>query len=322
MTERLRQILKRYWGYDDFRPLQLETIESVCAGRDTLVLMPTGGGKSVIYQVPGLALDGVCIVVTPLIALMKDQIDQLRRRRILAESIHSGMQPRDIDRILDNCVYGDVKFLYIAPERIDSELFRTRFAKMRVSLLAVDEAHCISQWGYDFRPSYLRIARLRELQPEIPVLALTASGNAGSGRRHHATTEIQRTARPADEFRAQQPLLRSAQHRRQTRAPAAHPEQRSGNGHRLRTHPRKDGNHRRIPERKRHNGRILPRRHGIPDADSAAGRLDTGTAAGHGRYQCVRYGHRQGGRPDRRALRPVRFVGSLLPGSRTGRTGR
>ena len=175
MTERLRQILKRYWGYDDFRPLQLETIESVCAGRDTLVLMPTGGGKSVIYQVPGLALDGVCIVVTPLIALMKDQIDQLRRRRILAESIHSGMQPRDIDRILDNCVYGDVKFLYIAPERIDSELFRTRFAKMRVSLLAVDEAHCISQWGYDFRPSYLRIARLRELQPEIPVLALTAS---------------------------------------------------------------------------------------------------------------------------------------------------
>ena len=137
MTERLRQILKRYWGYDDFRPLQLETIESVCAGRDTLVLMPTGGGKSVIYQVPGLALDGVCIVVTPLIALMKDQIDQLRRRRILAESIHSGMQPRDIDRILDNCVYGDVKFLYIAPERIDSELFRTRFAKMRVSLLAV-----------------------------------------------------------------------------------------------------------------------------------------------------------------------------------------
>ena len=175
MTERLRQILKRYWGYDDFRPLQLETIESVCAGRDTLVLMPTGGGKSVIYQVPGLALDGVCIVVTPLIALMKDQIDQLRRRRILAESIHSGMQPRDIDRILDNCVYGDVKFLYIAPERIDSELFRTRFAKMRVSLLAVDEAHCISQWGYDFRPSYLRIAELREKLPGVPVLALTAS---------------------------------------------------------------------------------------------------------------------------------------------------
>ncbi len=175
MTEKLHDILKRYWGYERFRPLQLETIESVCAGRDTLVLMPTGGGKSIVYQVPALALDGVCVVVTPLIALMKDQIDNLRRRRILAEAIHSGMTPRDIDRILDNCVYGDVKFLYIAPERIDSEMFRTRFAKMKVSLLAVDEAHCISQWGYDFRPAYLKIARLRPLHEEVPVLALTAS---------------------------------------------------------------------------------------------------------------------------------------------------
>ena len=173
--EKLLETLRRYWGYERFRPLQLETIEDVCAGRDTLVLMPTGGGKSVVYQVPALASEGVCVVVTPLIALMKDQIDRLRSRRILAESIHSGMSPRDIDRILDNCVYGSVKFLYIAPERIDSELFRTRFGKMRVSLLAVDEAHCISQWGYDFRPSYLRIARLRELQPDVPVLALTAS---------------------------------------------------------------------------------------------------------------------------------------------------
>lgn len=175
MAENLHQILKRYWGYDDFRPLQLETIHAVCAGQDTLVLMPTGGGKSVIYQVPALALNGVCIVVTPLIALMKDQIDTLRKKRILAESIHSGMHGRDIDRILDNCIYGDVKFLYISPERIDSDLFRVRFAKMNVSLLAVDEAHCISQWGYDFRPSYLRIARLRALQPDVPILALTAS---------------------------------------------------------------------------------------------------------------------------------------------------
>lgn len=176
--EKLLETLRRYWGYERFRPLQLETIEDVCAGRDTLVLMPTGGGKSVVYQVPALASEGVCVVVTPLIALMKDQIDRLRSRRILAESIHSGMSPRDIDRILDNCVYGSVKFLYIAPERIDSELFRTRFGKMRVSLLAVDEAHCISQWGYDFRPSYLRIARLRELQPDVPVLALTASATS------------------------------------------------------------------------------------------------------------------------------------------------
>lgn len=175
MADVLHEILKRYWGYDRFRPLQLETIEAVRSGRDTLVLMPTGGGKSVIYQVPALASEGVCVVVTPLIALMKDQIDKLRGRRILAESIHSGMSPREIDRILDNCVYGDVRFLYVSPERIDSELFRMRYAKMRVSLLAVDEAHCISQWGYDFRPSYLRIARLRDLQPDVPVLALTAS---------------------------------------------------------------------------------------------------------------------------------------------------
>ncbi|MDD3107943.1 MAG: RecQ family ATP-dependent DNA helicase [Alistipes sp.] len=175
MDDTALRLLKQYWGYEAFRPLQLETIRAVCAGQDTLVLMPTGGGKSILYQIPALAQEGVCIVVTPLIALMKDQIDKLRSRRILAEAIHSGMRARDIDRILDNCIYGSVKFLYIAPERIDSDLFRVRFAKMRVSLLAVDEAHCISQWGYDFRPAYLQIARLRALQPEMPVLALTAS---------------------------------------------------------------------------------------------------------------------------------------------------
>ena len=167
--------LKRYWGYDSFRPVQEEIIRSVCQGRDTLALMPTGGGKSLTYQVPTMAREGLCIVVTPLIALMKDQVDRLRARRIPAVAIHSGLSPRQIDIALDNCAYGDVKFLYIAPERIDSELFRTRFAKMRVSLLAVDEAHCISQWGYDFRPSYLRIAELRERLPGVPVLALTAS---------------------------------------------------------------------------------------------------------------------------------------------------
>lgn len=168
-------ILKKYWGHDTFRPLQLETIESVAAGRDTLVLMPTGGGKSVIYQVPALASEGVCIVITPLISLMKDQVDRLRSRRILAEAIHGGRGRQEIDRVLDNCIYGDVKFLYISPERVDSELFRMRFAKMKVSLIAVDEAHCISQWGYDFRPAYLQIARLRDLQPEAAILALTAS---------------------------------------------------------------------------------------------------------------------------------------------------
>ena len=142
--------------------------------------MPTGGGKSVTYQVPAMAMEGVCVVITPLIALMKDQTDALKRKGILAAAIHSGMSPRQVDIALDNCVYGDYKFLYISPERIDSQMFRARFGKMKVSLIAVDEAHCISQWGYDFRPSYLKISRLREIAPDIPVLALTAS----------ATTEV------------------------------------------------------------------------------------------------------------------------------------
>ena len=144
-------------------------------GRDTLALMPTGGGKSLTYQVPTLARDGLCIVITPLIALMKDQVDRLRQMGISATAIHSGMSYTQIDIALDNCVYGDMKFLYIAPERLATEAFRLRVQRMKVSLLAVDEAHCISQWGYDFRPSYLRIAELRHLLPEVPILALTAS---------------------------------------------------------------------------------------------------------------------------------------------------
>ncbi len=167
--------LGRYWGYDSLRGSQSATIRSVIDGRDTLALMPTGGGKSLTYQLPGLLLDGLCIVVSPLVALMKDQVDSLRRRGIPAVSIHSGMSPRNIDITLDNCIYGDVKFLYVSPERIVGELFAARVSKMDVNLIAVDEAHCISQWGYDFRPAYLRVARLRELLPGVPVLALTAS---------------------------------------------------------------------------------------------------------------------------------------------------
>ena len=174
--------LKRYWGYDSFRPVQEEIIRSVCQGRDTLALMPTGGGKSLTYQVPTMLREGLCIVVTPLIALMKDQVDRLRRLGINAAAIHSGLSMRQIDIVLDNCVYGDVKFLYVAPERLVTEAFRLRVERMRVSLLAVVEAHCISQWGYDFRPSYLRIAELRERLPEVPVLALTASATPAVAR--------------------------------------------------------------------------------------------------------------------------------------------
>ena len=175
MEQKLLDTLKKYWHYDSFRPMQREAMESVLSGRDTLVLMPTGGGKSIIYQLPTLASDGLCIVVTPLIALMKDQVDRLRRMGIPAVAIHSGLSSHQIDIALDNCVYGDVKFLYVAPERLSSEMFRLRVDRMNVSILAVDEAHCISQWGYDFRPSYLRIKELRRLLPDTPVLALTAS---------------------------------------------------------------------------------------------------------------------------------------------------
>ncbi|MEE1104067.1 MAG: ATP-dependent DNA helicase RecQ [Alistipes sp.] len=167
--------MHKYWRYSEFRPAQEQIISSVLAGRDTLALMPTGGGKSLTYQVPTMARKGVCIVVTPLIALMKDQVDRLRKLGISAVAIHSGMSYSKIDIALDNCVYGDVKFLYIAPERLATETFRLRVQRMNVSLLAVDEAHCISQWGYDFRPSYLRIAEVRKMLPEVPILALTAS---------------------------------------------------------------------------------------------------------------------------------------------------
>lgn len=171
----IHAVLKRYWGYTEFRSVQERIIRDVLDGRDTLALMPTGGGKSLTYQVPTLAREGLCIVVTPLIALMKDQVDRLRALRIPAVAVHAGLSPRQLDIALDNCVYGDVRFLYVAPERLASEAFRLRVVRMNVSLIAVDEAHCISQWGYDFRPSYLRIAELREKLPGVPVLALTAS---------------------------------------------------------------------------------------------------------------------------------------------------
>lgn len=169
------EVLKKWWGYEAFRPKQREIIDAVLAGRDTLALMPTGGGKSLTYQVPALMTEGVAIVVTPLIALMKDQVDRLRKLGIPAVAVHSGMDSRKIEIALDNCTYGDVKLLYIAPERLATEAFRVRLRSMNVSIIAVDEAHCISQWGYDFRPSYLRIAELREYQPNATVLALTAS---------------------------------------------------------------------------------------------------------------------------------------------------
>lgn len=172
---RPNELLKHYWGHVRFRAPQEEIIQAVLAGKDVLALLPTGGGKSICFQVPALLLDGVCIVVTPLIALMQDQVAQLKRKGIQAIAVHSGLAHREIDIALDNCIYGQVKLLYLSPERLLTELFRERFKKMNVSLIAIDEAHCISQWGYDFRPPYLQIAELRELKPAIPFIALTAS---------------------------------------------------------------------------------------------------------------------------------------------------
>ena len=170
-----KEILHKYWNYPDFRGIQKEIIESIGSGKDTLGLMPTGGGKSITFQVPALAKEGVCIVITPLISLMKDQVDNLRRRHIKAAAIHSGLSRDEIVSILENCIFGGIKLLYISPERLSSELFQVKLKHIKVCFITVDEAHCISQWGYDFRPSYLEIIKIRSLLPTVPLLALTAT---------------------------------------------------------------------------------------------------------------------------------------------------
>jgi len=171
----MQKTLKKYWGYDAFRPMQDEIIQSVLDGHDTLALLPTGGGKSICFQVPALMQEGICLVISPLIALMKDQVQNLKKRNIPAVAIYSGMHYREIDRAFDNAIYGNTKFLYLSPERLASDLARERIKRMKINLLAIDEAHCISQWGYDFRPSYLNIAEIREWLPNVPILALTAT---------------------------------------------------------------------------------------------------------------------------------------------------
>lgn len=197
--EDIHDILQQYWGYESFRPLQQTIIESVLAQKDTLALLPTGGGKSLCFQVPALAQEGICLVVSPLIALMKDQVENLKKKGILAAAVYSGMSRRQITQTLKNIAYGPYKFLYLSPERIETSLFLEYLPAMQVNLIAVDEAHCISQWGYDFRPSYLRIAALREQLPDTPVLALTAS----------ATPEVQKDICQQLQFKEQHVLRQS-----------------------------------------------------------------------------------------------------------------
>ena len=175
MADKFQSILQKYWGYPDFRGIQRNIIESIASGRDTLGLMPTGGGKSITFQVPALAQEGVCIVITPLIALMKDQVQHLKERGILADAIYADKSRSEILQTLDNTIFGGVKILYVSPERLASEMFQTKLRHIHVSFITVDEAHCISQWGYDFRPSYLQIADIREMKPGVPILALTAT---------------------------------------------------------------------------------------------------------------------------------------------------
>src|SRR5688572_4206464 len=171
----IHSLLKQYWGHDQFRPMQQEIIESALSGKDTLALLPTGGGKSVCFQVPAMAMDGLCLVISPLIALMKDQVENLRKKGITAFAIYSELSRKEVINILKLATNSNCKFLYVSPERLETNLFKEYLPAIDVSLVAVDEAHCISQWGYDFRPPYLRIAALRQDLPGVPVLALTAS---------------------------------------------------------------------------------------------------------------------------------------------------
>lgn len=191
--DKYKRTLTKYWGFTSFRPLQEEIIGSIAERRDTLGLMPTGGGKSITFQVPAMVNEGLCLVITPLIALMKEQVDRLNKLDIKAIAVHSGMSGEEIEIALENCIYGNYKFLYLSPERISSSLFRAKAARLNVSFIAVDEAHCISQWGYDFRPSYLKITGLRELLPEnVPVLA-DSFCNASCSRRYYDPSEFQGT---------------------------------------------------------------------------------------------------------------------------------
>ena len=287
------EVLRKYWGYPSFRPGQEEIISAVMQGRDTLALLPTGGGKSICFQIPAVALPGVTLVICPLIALMKDQVRQLKARGIVAEAIHSGLRYQDIDRIFDNAVYGKTKLLYVSPERLRTEMALARIAKMNVSLLAVDEAHCISQWGYDFRPPYLQIADIREALPQVPCIAVTAT----------ATPEVVRDIQDHLEFKPgalvlsakfweEQPGVRDQTATEQDRTHPEDPARGPGHEHHLRPQPGAHQEDRAQPATRGHLGGLLPRGAGTQRKGPPPGSVDQQRPPRNRGYQRLRDGDR------------------------------
>ena len=298
-----QEILKQYWGYDSFRDLQEEIITSIGEGKDTLGLMPTGGGKSITFQVPALAQEGICIVITPLIALMKDQVQNLRKREIKALAIYSGMTRQEILTALENCIFGNYKFLYISPERLDTEIFRTKLRSMKVSMITVDESHCISQWGYDFRPAYLKIAEIRELLPEVPVLALTAT----------ATPEVVTDIQARLKFREGN-VFRMSFERKNLAYIVRKTDNKTkeipyilrtniGQCHHLCPQQTPHQRNHRTADKRRYNRRLLSCRTGQCRQRPPAETLAKRRSPRHGGNQCLRHGYRQAGCPHRAASR-------------------
>ena len=283
-----RKILKQYWGYDNFRGIQEDIIRSIGEGRDTLGLMPTGGGKSITFQVPALAQEGLCLVITPLIALMKDQVRNLRERGIKATAIYSGMTREEIVIALENCIFGNYKFLYVSPERLDTEIFQIKLRSMHVSLITVDESHCISQWGYDFRPAYLKIADIRQLLPGVPVIALTAT----------ATPEVVNDIQQRLQFR-QENVFRMSFERKNLAYVVRHTEDKESTypatrrrvGNCLYPQPEKDERDFPVPEPQPHHSHFLSCRTQRRDQRFPTKSLAERRIPCNGSHQCLWYGN-------------------------------
>ena len=297
------EVLKEYWGYDGFRPMQEEIITAALEGKDVLAIMPTGGGKSVCFQVPGLMREGITLVVTPLIALMKDQVQNLNDRGVRALAVHAGMSRHEVDLALNNAAYGDYKFLYLSPERLGTQLFQSYVDVLDISFVVVDEAHCISQWGYDFRPDYLRIGELRE-RIDAPVIALTAT----------ATPPVAQDIMERLGFR-EKLLLKSGFERPNLSYIVRHVEDKCSQILNICNGVPGTGTFG-VPEGSGSFGLVLPRRPRRTGEGGAAGGLEERRGQGDGVHERLRHGDRQAGRALRCPLRPSGESGGVLPGGR------